>query len=174
MTAVHKFSLLRTLPILALLAASSTCAWADVTWDLTNVGFKDGATLTGYFTTLGNTVTGFDVFLDLPNAKPIQAVTAVSSYLPGSIGFAFNHGFTEYADLVFTSPITPHTTAMHLKTGSNGSVLCPTSGGTCYFLNAGGELVDAPVPEPAAVLLLGTVCALVFAKLSRRKVSKTV
>jgi len=174
MTSVKRLFFLKTLSLLGLLAASSTCALADVTWDLTNVGFKDGATATGYFTTLGNTVTGFDDFLDLPNAKPTQAVTAVSSYLPGSIGFAFNSAFTEYIDLVFSSPIKAGTTSVSLKAGSNGSVLCPTPGGTCYFLTGNARLVDAPVPEPAAILLLGTICVLVFAKVSRRKLSRTV
>jgi len=173
MTSAKKLLLLKALLIVGFLAASSTCALADVTWDLTNVTFQGGTTVTGYFTTLGNTVTSFDIFLDLPNTKPIQAVTAVSSYLPGSVGFAFNSAFTEYINLVFTSPIKAGTTSVTLNRGTNGSVLCPTPGGTCYFLDGRGTLVEPPVPEPAAILLFGTAC-LIFVSLSRRKLSKTV
>ena len=158
--------------IFVALVASSACAWADVTWDLTNVKFTDNATLTGYFDTLGNTVTSYDVFLNLPNAGPAQAVKVASSYLPNAIGFAFNSGWTEYVDLVFPSPMAGGGT-INLKTGSNGSVLCPTSGGTCYFLDPGGQLVDPPVPEPTAILLLGTASAILLVKgrglLARRR-----
>lgn len=171
MTSSKKRFLLKFLLTFTLIAGGVNCAFADVTWDLTNIRFKDGATLTGYFTTLGNTVTSFDVFLNLPGSKPIQALQVASSYLPSSIGFSFNLAYTEFVNLVFTSPIQPGSTSVNIKPGSDRTVLCPTPGGTCYAAYGDGKLIDAPVPEPAAIMLLGTA-SLVLVRMFRRKFSK--
>ena len=165
-----KLCVLRTIGVFAFVVVCSVNALADVNWDLSGVKFKDGATVTGSFTTNGSAVTGFNILLNLPGANPIQAVKAVSSYLPNAIGFSFNTAFTEYVDLVFKDPMKPGQVTINLQGGRNGSVLCPTPGGACSFLTGKAQLLDPPsVPEPASMVLLSTVLGLIAIAYRRRR-----
>lgn len=160
-----------TLSFCLFLLTVVTCsvARADVTWNLNNIGFTDGATITGSFTTSSNiTLTSYNIFLNLPNSTPIQAVKSAGSYLPNGIGFAFNSAFTEYVDLFFTTPMTVNTKTLSLSSGT----LCPTPGGHCYGLSGFGSLDDPPppsVPEPASIVMLTTVLGFVAIKLRHRQ-----
>src|SRR5207253_6273473 len=113
----------RILGILGLLFAGSTCVWADIRWDLTNVMFANGDSATGYFTTntAVNTVTSFNIVVSGPAvAYDFTAVKAASGYLPTHVGFG-DTPYTKYINLVFASPMTANGATVVLTTAS---VLC--------------------------------------------------
>jgi hypothetical protein len=158
----------RLVCILGLLVGSSTCALADIRWDLTNVKFSNGDIATGFFTTNTalNAINSFNIVVSGPAlAYDFTAVKAAGSYLPTHVGFG-DQPFTSYIDLVFASPMTSSGATVALASG----LLCAPSA-HCASLNSGATLVDPPaaVPEPASILLLSTVVAFWGIKLRRRR-----
>jgi hypothetical protein len=141
----------RAIVILGLLIGSGLCAMAtEITWTLNNVQFSDGNTVTGYFTTNSNHLTIADsvaVSITGPNTN-VNFTAAGVAYLPDDIGF-YVPGWSEYVDLYLLTPLT----AAGGTIAFTGGYDCPTCG---TLLLQDNPSITGVVPEPSALLLLGT------------------
>ncbi len=177
---------LRSLWIGALLIGLGTCASADTDWTL-NATFTDGLTATGTFVTTGGsssvapTFVSWDItfaggtlahdFVDSSSNAPPGAIAVEfppnASWPTGTLeelGFANEPGFDPYVDFFLSSYLTDAGGSMTFK----GADSCD---GTCYGLNVDQPhtLVGTAVPEPSAVIFLGTVVGILGATTLRRR-----
>lgn len=153
---------LRAMIILGLIIASCFSAMANQTWDtkwtFSNVVFDNGNVVNGYFF-LNPTLDGFDAFsITVTGPASGAAFTAsqmVSSYLPGSIGFA-NSDFSEYVVLYLTAPMTNAGGVIPFGPGLYGNGFdCPGCGTLLLGPGYSPEIIGV-TPEPSALLLLAT------------------
>jgi hypothetical protein len=156
----------RVVSLVALLGGGIS-AMADITWTLKDVVFSDGNAATGFFVT-DDSATAYEAFsiaVTGPDSNAdFVATIAVDSYLPTQLGFAIP-GFSEYVDLDLVTPLTSAGGTVQIGSGWD----CP---GCAVLLKDADHnpSVNGVVPEPAAVLLLGTVVGLLGFTLRRKLV----
>ena len=165
--------------VLGLLIGSSICAMAGpfnggVTWTFNNVNFSNGNTVTGWFVTnyAATQDLGYNIVVSGPAGS--QAFTAnvfVDAYLPQTIGFALNPGFDPYAVLYLVAPG---------LTGTGGTVFlgpnaygdygydCGPTGGCGVVVAADDPYVFGVVPEPSALLIVGSSLGILGTMLRRK------
>jgi len=179
----------RLLVVAALLIGCAACASADsvyAVWTL-DATFTDGLTAVGTFTTSGGSSSvspsfvSWDVtfsggtlehdFIDSSSTAPPGAILTEfppnSSWPTGTdelLGFASEPGFTPYVDFFLGSVLTNAGGTMTLL----GADSCD---GTCYVLDAQADntLTGITVPEPSAIVFLGTLLSILGAMASRRR-----
>jgi hypothetical protein len=167
----------RAIVLAALLVGLCTCASADITWTLNNVIFTDGTTVTGTFTTSFNGSGDANAIVSnaiIVSSFPVAIID--QNNLPGEVSFA-STGFADSVALAFDS----------LLTSAGGVIDIAQSysyiDGTYYFtgdtaqgtisasadVNGGGTTGASTVPEPSAIVLFGTVMAILSAGAIRRR-----
>jgi len=179
----------RSLVIVALFSGFAACASADpiyAVWTL-DATFTDGMTATGTFATRGGSSSVAPTFIswDITFAHGTLAhdfVDSSSTLPPGAIltqfppnvswptgtaellGFAHQPGFDPYVDVFLGTVLTNAGGKMTL----DGAASCD---GTCYSLDPGksNTLAGVTVPEPSALIFLGTVVGILGATTFRRR-----
>jgi len=180
----------RALTVLTLLIGFGSCASAGILWTL-NATFSDGLTATGTFTTTGGssstnptfvswnvTFAGGTLAHDFVDSSATSPQGAIFTQIPGfpgtnpaqleELGFGNEPGFDPYVDFYLGSYLTDAGGTMALW----GAFSCD---GTCYGLAANPQVPNslsaAAVPEPSAIILLGTFACILGTAFRRRKVS---
>ncbi len=161
----------KVLIVLALLVASGTCAMAgDITWTFNDVVFNNGNTVTGFFTTDYAITEYLSFSIVVGGGDPNGAFTVTqmtAANLPSLIGAA-NSDFSKYIALFLSTPLTGLGGLVSLFDG----VDCGPSGGCGVLLLDGHDpTVFGVVPEPSALLVMGSSLA-IFGTLLRRKLSR--
>jgi hypothetical protein len=155
----------KLLTIAGLAFAFATCASADITWTLNDITFNNGNTATGFFET-DNAITTIDLFsinVTGPATGAAFAATVMpSTYLPSEIGIA-NTGFSEYVDLLLSSPLTSAGGTVKIGSGYD----CPGCGTLIINSDTGVTgVTTSATPEPrfGAFLVMGLVGLGFFAR----------
>jgi hypothetical protein len=144
---------------------------ANVDFQLSNVKFDDGTSLTGGFTiddATGNLVS-FDINSEAGTLPGFEYTTGMPTYRDLFYGNEYifvNPAYTQYVSLTFAAPLT---------TGSNALITTDYKSYECDNCTVvrsvvSGSAVSGAVPEPASwALMLGGFGAIGGAMRSRRK-----
>jgi hypothetical protein len=177
----------KLLTIAGLAFAFSACASADITWTFNtttfcyncgDVGYETDNDIApgSYFTTdnTGADLTGYDITVEGTNTLADNVYTPLDSFrtLPMDSTHIdlYDSGTGEYIDLYFASPGTTSAGGtVNLLQGDlgldyNSTVVCDGCGTL-----VSGSVTASTVPEPSAIVLLGTVACIMGAAFRRRK-----
>ena len=163
----------KVLIVWVLVVGCSLCATAGtIVWTFNDVVFDNGNTVTGYFVTDSAVTQYLSFFIVVGGGDPNGAFTVAqmtATNLPSLIG-AGNSDFSKFIALFLSSPMTSAGGTVPMDLGFD----CGPTGGCGTLLVGDGfdPTVFGLVPEPSALLILGSSLALFGAMMRRRVLSR--